>query len=159
MLILLSAALLFATALALLVIRLTRPQFRFAWLIAVGATFVVLILVLIWRAALPISITLGSWAPLGLLAGTPSLQADQFAWIFAISLVVLALATLLTATVREGFPDSAELSVSLALCGLGLLAVTAANPLTMVLVWAALDLAELAILLSAVGAGGDTRRA
>src|SRR5512142_465762 len=158
MLILITVVLLFATALALLILRLVRPQFRFTWLIAVGATFLAWMSVLLWRPALPLSMSLGSWEPAAVLSTTPMLKADQFSWVYAISLVTLALATLLTATVREGFPDAAELSVSVAVCALGVLAVTAANPLTLALVWAALDLAELATLLSAGGDGEGSRR-
>ncbi len=158
MLILITVVLLFATALALLILRLVRPQFRFTWLIAVGATFLAWISVLLCRSALPLSMSLGSWEPAAVFSTAPMLMADQYSWVYAISLVTLALATLLTATVREGFPDSAELSVSVAVCGLGLLAVSAANPLTLALVWAALDLAELATMLSAGGDGEGSRR-
>jgi hypothetical protein len=158
MLILITVLLLFVTALTLLVLRLVRPQFRFAWLIAVGVTFLAWISVLLWRPMLPLSISFGVWGPPDLLLAAPKLAADQFSWIYALSLVTLALSTLLTATVRQGFPDSGELAVSLAICGLGLLAVTAGNPLTLALIWAALDLAELLTMLSATGARGASER-
>src|SRR5512143_3202979 len=158
MFILVTVVLLFVTALALLVLRLVRPQFRFAWLIAVGATFLAWITVFVWRPLLPLSLSFGAWEPSGLLSSAPALLADQFSWVYAISLVVLALSTLLTATIREAFPDPAKLSVSLASCGLGLVAVTAANPLTLALAWAALDLTELVILLSITGGREGSRR-
>ena len=158
MFILVTVVLLFVTALALLVLRLVRPQFRFAWLIAVGATFLAWITVFVWRPLLPLSLSFGAWEPSGLLSSAPALLADQFSWVYAISLVVLALSTLLTATIREAFPDPAELSVSLASCALGLVAVTAANPLTLALAWAALDMIELVILLSITGGREGSRR-
>ncbi|HTP00479.1 MAG TPA: hypothetical protein VMJ64_03835 [Anaerolineales bacterium] len=158
MLILITALLLFATALTLLVLRLVRPQFRFSWLIAVGVTFLAWITVILWRLSLPLSISFGTWGSADILPTAPTLAADQFSWIYAFSLTTLALATLLTATVRQGFPDAGELSVSLAICGLGVLAVTAGNPLTLALIWAALDLAELITMLSATGARGASGR-
>jgi hypothetical protein len=158
MLILITVILLFATALALLILQVVRPQFRFAWLAAVGATFVAWMSVLLWRPLLPLSIVLHSWEPADLFRSAPMLLADQFSWLYALSLVTLALATLLTATVREGFPNPTALAVSLAVCGLGLLAVTAGNPLSLVLVWAALDLVELATMLRSVSGPLATQR-
>jgi hypothetical protein len=158
MFILISVMLLFATALALLILRLVRPQFRFAWLIAVGMTFLAWTSVLLWRSVLPPSISFGEWGSPDLISSAPKLAADQFSWMYAFSLVTLALATLLTATVRQGFPDSGELAVSLAICGLGLLAVTAGNPVTLALIWAALDLTELITMLSSTGPRGASGR-
>ncbi len=150
MFILITVVLLFGTALALLLLRLLRPQFRFAWLIAVGTTFLAWISVVLWRPLLPLSLVLHSWQPADLFRSAPMLAADQFSWLYALSLVTLALATLLTATVRDGFPDSTALAISLSICALGLLAVTAGNPLSLVLVWAALDLVELITTLRSV---------
>ena len=60
MLILITVALLFGTALALLILRALRRQFRFAWLSAIGATFLAWITVLLWRSLLPLSCPPGS---------------------------------------------------------------------------------------------------
>ncbi len=158
MFILITAGLLFATALTLVILRLVRPQFRFAWLAAVGATFLAWLTVFFWRPLLPISLSFGTWEPAGLLSSGPLLLADQFSWVYALSLVALALAALLTATVREGFPDSTEIPATLAICGFGLLAVTAGNPLTLALLWAALDVAEIVTMLGAVRGPADSRR-
>ncbi len=159
MLILITALLLFAAALALVILRLVRPQFRFTWLTAVGTTFVAWISVLLWRPLLPLSIVLPSWKPSDLFVSAPTFSADGLAWPYALSLVTLALAFLLTASVREGFPNSINWAVSLTLCGLGLLAVTANNPLTLVLVWAGIDLADLATMLGSVNGRGPSQRA
>ncbi len=140
--------LLLAASLALIILRLLRPRFRFSWLIAVGTAFVAWLSVLLWRLFIPISLGLGQWAPSGLLISPPLLSADQFSWLYSLSLMTLALATLLTATVREGFPDVLRMAAVLTACGLGVLAVTAGNPLTLALIWAGLDLAELITMLS-----------
>src|SRR5512142_372645 len=76
MFILITVIVMFAAAVTLLVLRLVRPQFRFSWLIAVGATFLAWISVLFWRSLLPLSMSFGQWAPGGLLTSTPSLAAD-----------------------------------------------------------------------------------
>jgi len=150
MFILITTLLLMATALMLILLLVIRPEYRFAWLTAVGAVFLAWITVIFWLPQLPLSITLPSWSPTDLFSTPPVFLADGLSWPYALSLVTLAIAILLTASAREGFPDYYGWAVSLTLCGLGLLAVTAGNPLTLVLVWAALDLAEVVTMLRSV---------
>jgi hypothetical protein len=150
MFILITTFLLFATAFALALLRVLRPEFRFAWLMAVGLVFLAFLSVFLWLPQLPISQSLPSWQVANLFSASPSLLADGLSWPYALSLLTLALAILLTASAREGFPDSNGWAISLTLCGLGLLAVTANNPLTLVLIWAGVDLAELVIMLRSV---------
>src|SRR5581483_4108679 len=150
MLILITILLLFAAALTLVILRLTRPEFRFTWVIAVAATFLAWITVLLWQTQIPLSFTLLPWQPANLFSTSPSFSADGLSWPYAVSLVTLALAILLTASAREGFSSSFAWAGSITLCGLGLLAVTAANPLTLAMVWAALDLTELIVMLRTV---------
>lgn len=147
MLILITALLLFLTALLLVILRFARPEFRFAWLIAMGGTFAAWISVLLWQSQMPLAIMLPSWKPTNLFLASPTFSADGLSWPYAIGLVTLVVAILLTSPVREGFPNSLSWAVSLTLCGLGVLAVTADNPLTLILIWAALDLIEVAAVL------------
>lgn len=158
MFILITTLLLFATALMLVLLHIIRPEYRFAWLTAVGIVFLAWISVLFWLPQLPLSTTLPSWKPTDLFSTPIVFTADPLSWPFALSLVTLAIAILLTASAREGFPDYYGWAVSLTLCGLGLLAVTARNPLTLVLVWAGLDLAEVVTMLSAVKERGPSER-
>jgi hypothetical protein len=152
MLILIAPVVLFGTASALLALRYAKPGFRFGWLWAVGATALAWLSVWLWQPQLPLSVVLPLWQPTDFLADTPSFSADSYAWLYALSLIALVLALLLTAPARRGFPGPSDWITSLGLTGLGLLAVTADNPLTLVLIWAALDLVELvAILRSADG--------
>ncbi len=146
MLILISIVLIFATALALLILRITRPDFRFSWLTALGGTFLAWLTVLIWQ-------------PASLFSVSPALSADGLAWTYAFSLVTLAIAILLTSSAREDFPNPLVWSASLILCGLGLVAVTASNPLTLALAWAALDLLELITMLRASTEAQSSERA
>ncbi|MCL4530686.1 MAG: hypothetical protein M1282_14910 [Chloroflexi bacterium] len=147
MLILISILLLFVTALALLILRITQREFRFAWLTALSGTVLAWLVVLLWQTQLPLSFTFPSWQPASLFTASPGLSADGLAWPYAFSLVTLTVAILLTSSVREDFPNSYLWAVEIALCGIGLMAVTAVNPLTLALVWAALDLSELIAML------------
>lgn len=147
MLILITTLLFFLTALALLVLRVVRPAFRYAWLVAIGGAFLAWITLMLWQSRMPLSLVLPSWQPASLFADSPAFAADRLSWAYAFSLVTLALAVLLTGVARQNFPNSMAWAATLTLTGLGLLAVTAANPLTLVLIWTAIDLAELVSLL------------
>jgi hypothetical protein len=71
--------------------------------------------------------------------------ADGISWLFVFSLVTLGLAILITSAVRPNFPTPLSWAGSLTLVALGVLAVAADNPLTLVLIWAAIDLVELIV--------------
>ncbi len=150
MLILITTLLLIAAALSLVILYLTRPDFRYTWLIAVALTFAAWITVMLWRANLPLTFTLPSWKPADLFSSSPAFSADGLSWPYAVSLITFAIAVLLTASVRDESSSVYSWAGSIVLCALGLLAVTASNPLTLALVWAALDITELIIMLRSV---------
>lgn len=150
MLILITVLLLVIPALALVILRILRPNFRFFWLVALGGSLLAWISAWVWLARLPLIFQLPPWQPEVLFFDAPSFQADGISWPFAISLVTLALSVVLTAVVRQDLTDPMPWAGTLLLTGVGVLAVTANNPLTLVLVWAALDLAELLTQLRSV---------
>jgi hypothetical protein len=80
------------------------------------------------------------------------LLVDSLSWPYAVALTTLALAVILTAVVRLQQSSSQAWASSLILVVLGLLAVLAGNPLTLLLAWAALDLVELLILIGQIRA-------
>ncbi|HEY9152068.1 MAG TPA: hypothetical protein VIN60_04215, partial [Anaerolineales bacterium] len=147
MLILITALLLFLTALAVVILQIMRPEFRLTWLTSVGGALLAWISVLLWQTNMPLSFNLLAWKPTSLFSESPSFTAETIIWPYALSLVTLAVSILLTASVNETFTSAFAWAGSLTLCGLGLLAITASNPLTLALVWAALDLTELIITL------------
>lgn len=151
MLILVAPLLQFGIALVLMVLRFWRPRFRFGWLIAVATTTAAWVSIWLWQPQLPLSLSLPTWQHTDISSASLGFSADTFSWAYALSLVALALASLLTATARTGFPNPVSWIITLGLTGLGLLAVAAGNPLTLVLIWAALDLAELVAMLRWTG--------
>lgn len=158
MFILITVLFLFATALTLAILQVMRPNYRFAWLIAVGGGFLAWISVLLWQARMPFALELPAWGSSMLFADAPAFLADRFSWPYALALSTLGLAVLLTAVVRENFPAPFIWAGNLTLIGFGLLAVLADNPLTLVLVWAALDLTELITQLVSVKGGNASER-
>jgi hypothetical protein len=147
MFILITFLILAVTALALLVLRITIPGFRYHWLLAVGGTLLAWISALVWLTGLPVSYQLPGWQPAVVFSQSPAFVVDQISWAFAISLLTLCLSIFLTAVVRPQFPSPINWVGTLVLTSLGVLAVVAGNPLTLVLIWAAIDLVELVVQL------------
>lgn len=158
MLILFTVLFLFATALVLVILQVMRPNFRFAWLIAVGGAFLAWVSVLLWQARMPLMLELPAWGSESLFSNSLFFLAEQINWPYALALTTLGLAMILTAVVRPNFPAVYAWAGSLALIGFGLLAVLADNPLTLVLIWAGLDLTELITQLVRVEGGRFSQR-
>lgn len=133
------------TALTLMILRIAVPGFRYYWLFAVGGTLIAWISALVWQFQLPVSLQLSTWQPAILFSQSPTFIADQISWAFVISLITLCLAVILTAVVRPQFPTPINWVGTLILTSLGVLALVAGNPLTLLLIWAAIDLAELVV--------------
>lgn len=143
MFILITASILLFTALVLLLLQFILPGFRYAWLIAVGGALAAWLSVFAWQAGIPIFLQLPLWKPESLFRQSPFFIADGIAWAFALSIVTLCLSVIITAVARVNFPSSLSWTGVLMLSTFGVLAVTADNPLTLVLIWAAIDLVEL----------------
>jgi hypothetical protein len=143
MLILITVTTLLITAIALLVLQFVAPNFRYNWLIATGGALLGWISVFVWQAQMPLSVQFPAWQPEILFSQSPTFVGDGIAWTFALSLATLCLAIILTAVVRSNFPRPINWMGTLILTSLGILAVLADNPLTLVLIWAAIDISEL----------------
>ncbi len=149
MLIFVSCLLLFASALALILLRIFQPNARYTFLVAVGGAILALVSVISWLAQIPFDLALPAWQPSSLFINPILFRADDISWPFALSIAALTLAVLLTAVARSA-TTPLTWAGTLSLGGLGILAVTADNPLTLLLVWGALDITELVSQLSSV---------
>ncbi|HEX5809946.1 MAG TPA: hypothetical protein VFY25_14855 [Anaerolineales bacterium] len=141
--ILITFLILFLTAITLLVLRIVTPSFRYSWLFAAGGILLAWISVFLWQLGLPINLKFIIWQPALLFSQSPTFVADGTAWAFALSLVTLSFAIIITAAVRARFPSPLSWVGTIVLTSLGVLAVVSDNPLTLVLIWAAIDLVEL----------------
>jgi hypothetical protein len=181
MLIVLVILLLMLTPLGMLLIRLWRPRFPLFWLIAVSAAFIAWLIILLQQTHLPQTIPLITWKPSQLFEVSPSMLLDEVSWPFALAVVTLTLAALLSDVARAGLPSIASLrkekdrppespptsesapdwwswSASLALAGLGLLAILAENLLAVLLAWSAMDLVEIIIWISQARSRQESER-
>jgi len=154
MLILLPVILMLLTALGLLFLRLVRPEFKFPWILAAGGAIMALASVILWQINLPQSISLASQKLGTIFPTVPAWHADAISWPYALALTALATAIIWTSAVRsKNIPMS--WAGTLALSALGILAVTAGNPLTLLLAWSAIDLFELIAMLRSTDGEGQ----
>ena len=156
MTILLPVIILILAAATLLTVRMIRPVFRFPWLIAVGGATLAFIGVFLWHIHLPLTFSMTPWELHTISSYSPSWRVDAISWTYALSLSALAAAVIWTSVVRlesDPIPWAGTLLIS----ALGILAVTADNPLTLILSWSAIDLAELIVMLRPTSESEQTR--
>ncbi len=153
-------ALLLVFSLPGVILLLERRQVRlgYIWLTAVGGTFVVWVLMWFARLASPVQIVLVRWEAGSLLRASITLLLDEISWPYAIGLSALYLVMVLgdVFNLREVEPRRWAGGIGLGLGGL--LAVLAANPLTLMLAWVGMDIVEMVIWLRRVRASRERER-
>ena len=154
-----SIALLALTVLVMFVLRLTRPNFGYHWLIAAGGSFITWIVLLYIGLTLPISLVISAWSLGTVYPNSIILIADRISWPFALGLGTLILATLLTDVVRAYDLEWSNWASSLLVTSFGILSIFSGNLLTFILTWMAFDLIGIVILLSQLQADSSRRRA
>lgn len=160
MLILLPIVVLLVAGLTMSVLQRIRPSYGFAWLTAALASTFCWLFILLLRLKLPGMIFLAEWQPTTLFVSSPALLLDRYSWPYAFSLATLTLAAILTAPVRTLLRTNPYAwASSLIISALGLLAVQAGNPFTLMLSWTAIDLVELVIYMASAGEGPVNRGA
>jgi hypothetical protein len=127
-----------------------RPGFPRLWLLVIIGTFLVWLITLITGLYLPQSIVLIPTQPENIFSTTLVLLVDEFSWPYAFSLATLSLSVMLTAMSRAGADSPKAWAGSLAMTAIGMLAVYSANPLTLVVTWAAMDMVEYGVLLTQI---------
>ncbi len=147
---LIAIAILFLVSMILVVLDRLEVRIGYAWFLAVGAGFVAWILVTASFRAEPQSFPLLHWEPSALSIGSPELILDGVSWPYAVAITALLLSVLLTDVARVQEIHAGSWASGLALSGAGILVVAAANPLTLLLGWALIDLSETIILMRAV---------
>jgi len=143
MFIFITVGILLVSALGILILRIVSPEFRYTWLFAAGGALFAWISLFFWHIVMPITVQLPLWQPTNIFRQSPFFIADGISWAFALSLGTICLGVIITAVARENFPSPVSWIGVFLLSAFGILAVTAENPLTLVLLWAAIDLSEL----------------
>jgi len=133
------------TAFTLAVLHYLRPQFKYPWLLAIIGAVLSIASIFIWKIHFPINYSLPPWEPEKIFTFIPTWLGDGISWPYALALCTLAAAVILTSVVRAENEPLAWAG-TLVITAFGILAVTAANPLTLILAWSVIDLAELIIM-------------
>lgn len=158
MLILVSGLLFFATALALIGLRIFRPEARYTWLVAVGGAMLGFVSIFLWLTQLPLDLALAGLPSLDAFNSSLVFTADGVSFPFAISIATLILAILLAAVTQPVYVNTSVWAGILALGGAGIFTVTANNPLSLLLLWAILDLTELMIHLGSIKGSANNEK-
>jgi len=127
--------------------KVIRLAFAYSWLLALAGSLTAWLLVLLAQPRQASLISLFNWRPVTYFPDSPKILVDPTSWSVALALATLLLAVILTAPMHQQGVNWHAWASSLALTSFGLLAVLAANPLTLMLAWAAIDILEIAILL------------
>jgi hypothetical protein len=149
MLILLPVGLLLLGSLAIFILDLTRPKFGTSWLIASGTSIIAWVIIFYLRLRLPTQWVLLAWdGPTTDLFGRFSLLLDYDSWPYALALITITLAVILTDAARTRYDSTPRAwSACLIIAAFGLLAILSGTSLTMMVAWVLLDLLEIYHLL------------
>jgi hypothetical protein len=126
-----------------------KKGIRNTWLISTGITLVAWLTLAFIPRNTSISWTDLAWMPIG---STPiQFTLDAISWPICAALGAILMAFQLTETTRLHMTDYSRIWAGvLALGGIGILAISATTPLSLVLIWSALDLVEFVFLLSLI---------
>ncbi len=158
MYILITLSLLLLGASVLLVFRFVRPAASYAWMAAALTSLLAWASLFLWQLSLPFRFHFASWGPVNLFASSPELLADPVSWVYALALLSMTVAIVMTTPARSVQVNAVALSGTVGLAAVGLLALLADNPLTIVLVWTAIDLVELFNSLRTANSSGLSQR-
>src|SRR5690606_36071193 len=105
MVILITVGILLLTSIIVLALRIFFPAFRSTWLVATSGGILSFASVFAWLIYPSAQLQFSIWHPISLFKQSPAFLADGIAWAFALSIVALALAIILTAVARSNFPS------------------------------------------------------
>lgn len=142
-----ASILLFISAISVSIIYRLKPGFRYYWLILSAISGLCWLMVLLQLLSMPSEQPLLFWEDISLIHVSPAIRIDQVSWSMALALAALPFAILLTSPARTVSPSPLVWAGILAIASAGLLAVTAGNPLTLLLAWVMIDITELFILV------------
>jgi hypothetical protein len=158
MLVLLPAIFLLLSAALLAFLTWRRPNYAYYWMWAAGGSIFAWVMSWVLRFHLPSTIRLPLWRAEELLPSPPGLLADAVSWPFVLDLTTMCLVVIFTDVSRAREIGWMIWAGDLGITALGILAVLAGNPLTLVMAWTLIDFLEMVILLRQVDDQQTRRR-
>lgn len=140
--------LLFLGSLILVIAHSYRTNTARSWMIAMTTALITWIASFVMRLYLPSELELLKWFPGTKFEESLGLVVDYINWPYMVAVLSICVAALLTDTTRaEPGITPYSWSQTLSITALNLIAILAANPLTMAIAWMITDLVELFVLL------------
>ena len=148
MILLLPIGLLLSAALTIIILERVKPRFGTSWLIASASCIISWLVIFILRLRLPTTLDVLSWHYPDLnLIGHFSFLLDYDSWPYALALITITLAVILTDAARTRYDSSPRSwSASLLITGLGLLALISGTSLSLMAALVVVDVLELGYL-------------
>ena len=135
--------LLLAASAAITVSHAVKPKVSRAWMIALISALVAWLGFFVLRLYLPLSFALPPWKPDALFISAPSLELNYQNWPYAVSLVTLCTAVILTDSTRSFLPSSPNAWASaIAITAVNLIGLLAGDPVTLMFAWVVIDTIE-----------------
>lgn len=121
-----------------------KPNTARSWVIAMTAEALAWLASFVLRLYLPSDVVLLKWFPGTAFQDSLGLRLDYINWPYMVAVLTICLASLLTHTTRTGSGvNTYSWTQILITTALNLIAILAANPLTMAIAWMLTDLVEL----------------
>lgn len=160
MLLLIPIGLLLIASLVVYVLFKIRPSYGSSWLIAAVGSILAWSTLFYLRLRLPTTLPVLSWeGPSGILRGNFTLLLDYDSWPYAIALMTITLAVILTDAARTHFDSTPKSwSGSLAITALGLVAIQSGTGVMLMITLVIVDILELFYLLGTDETTGFGRR-
>jgi hypothetical protein len=134
----------------------TKIRPGFIWVFVLGVTIIAWAFTWGVIGENPETLAVLNWEALPYLPYSPTLLIDNISWGFGLAILSLLCAVMLTDVIQSAGIDPQTWAIGLAITASGLLAVFAGDPISLLLSWAIIDVAETTMLLLMVG-GSDQR--
>lgn len=160
MILLLPIGLLLIASLAIFVLSNIKPKYGTSWLIAAVAAIIAWLTISFLRLRLPTRLPILTWrGPSTHLWGEFSLLLDYSSWPYALALITITLAVILTDAARTHYDSTPKSwSVSLAISSLGLISILSGTCMMLIATWVIVDILELIYLLGIKGSSQISQR-
>ncbi|MEA4812574.1 MAG: hypothetical protein VB108_08400 [Anaerolineaceae bacterium] len=159
MILITSIGLLLGGSLVVLVMNRFQKRISLAWLFSMAVSLIALALVYFLRLYLPSHFELIAWKPLSIYNNAPFLQISYQSWPYAVAMITLLAAVIITDPSRsQNMQSAVPWAGLLGLGGLHLAAITAGDPLSIIAAWTMIDIVEFAYLLRMQSFSGKNER-
>lgn len=145
MLVFLPFIILFSSAVVLFGLQAIKLSVRNTWFVCLGVSFVLWVMLLVVPIDIYKQVNIGAWLPFSQIFSQLSFQLDHAGFFVIFCLMTTLIAVIISAVGRLQQTKPSSWIGYMFICSLGILAIIANDPLSLVLAWSILDIFELII--------------